>query len=185
MCGIGLSVKPAVTMQTLTAGTLLLEPQTVAHAREMFLTLSDPAIYEFENEPPPSEAYLIDRFSKLESRRSKDGSEHWLNWVIRLPSDELAGYVQATVVEASRAYIAYELASRFWRQGIGRAAVTAMLDELRTAYGVNDIYAILKARNFRSEGLLIHLGFSRVTDPAEFQIEFEADEIVMHRQALA
>lgn len=171
-------------MQILTVGTLRLEPQTAAHARDMFLVLSDPAIYEFENEPPPSEKYLFERFTKLESRRSGDGTEQWLNWVIRLPNHELAGYVQATVTASSLAYVAYELASRFWRQGIGRAAVTLMLDELRSAYGVNDFYAILKARNFRSEGLLIALGFSRVTDPAQFEIECEADEIVMHRQAL-
>jgi [ribosomal protein S5]-alanine N-acetyltransferase len=171
-------------MQTLCAGSLRLEPQLAAHAREMFSVLSDPAIYEFENEPPPSEKYLFERFTKLESRRSGDGTEQWLNWVIRLPSNELAGYVQATVTASSRAYVAYELASRFWRQGIGRAAVTLMLDELRSAYGVNDFYAVLKARNFRSEALLIALGFSRVTDPAQFEIEFEADEIVMHRQAL-
>jgi [ribosomal protein S5]-alanine N-acetyltransferase len=171
-------------MRSLADETLSLEPQLAAHAKEMFEVLSDPRIYEFENEPPPSEKYLFERFTKLESRRSGDGTEQWLNWVIRLPSNELAGYVQATVTASSRAYIAYELASRFWRQRIGSAAVTLMCDELRLTYGVTDFYAVLKARNFRSEGLLIALGFSRVTDPARFEIEFEADEIVMHRQAL-
>jgi hypothetical protein len=55
----------------------------------MFAVLCDPAIYEFENEPPPSVEWLRARFAKLESRRSPDGEEQWLNWVVRLPSSEL------------------------------------------------------------------------------------------------
>jgi [ribosomal protein S5]-alanine N-acetyltransferase len=149
----------------------------------MFIVLADPAIYEFENAPPASEAHLFERFAKLESRKSRDGSEHWLNWVIRLPSDELAGYVQATVTANGAAHIAYELSSRFWRRGIGIAAVRAMLDELRVGYGATHFYATLKARNFRSEALLTRLGFSLMTDPASASIEPESDEIVMEKFA--
>jgi [ribosomal protein S5]-alanine N-acetyltransferase len=65
------------------AGTLVLEPQVGAHAAEMFAVLSDPALYEFENAPPESQAFLERRFSLLESRVSPSGAEHWLNWVIR------------------------------------------------------------------------------------------------------
>lgn len=42
----------------------MLEPQVAAHASEMFDVLSDPAIYEFENEPPPSEAWLVERYAR-------------------------------------------------------------------------------------------------------------------------
>jgi [ribosomal protein S5]-alanine N-acetyltransferase len=171
-------------MRTLRTGAFVLEPQTAAHAPEMFAVLSDPAIYEFENAPPESEAYLLERFTKLESRQSRDGSEQWLNWVIRLPSGELAGYVQATVTQTGLAYVAYELASRFWRQGIGSASVQAMLDELSTHYRVTQFYAVLKARNFRSEAMLKALGFALHHDPEAAGIECEPDEIVMHRPAL-
>src|SRR5204863_9057171 len=84
-------------MRVIETGSLTLEPQTAAHAEEMFAVLSDPAIYEYENEPPPSLEGLRSRFTKLESRRSPSGGERWLNWVIRLPSSELIGYVQATL----------------------------------------------------------------------------------------
>ena len=90
-------------MRTLIATRCTLEPQVVAHAGEMFIVLSDPAIYEFENAPPVSKEWLTDRFAKLESRTSSDGTEHWLNWVVRLPNGELAGYVQATVQNISTA----------------------------------------------------------------------------------
>jgi [ribosomal protein S5]-alanine N-acetyltransferase len=170
-------------VRILHAGELTLEPQTATHAHEMFVVLSDPAIYEFENAPPPSEAYLSERFARLEARKSRDGSEQWLNWVIRTPDGELAGYVQATVTANHDAHVAYELSSRFWRRGIGSTAVSAMFDELRTGYAVKHFYATLKARNFRSEALLKYLGFSLMTDPASASIEPEPDEIVMHKVA--
>ena len=100
-------------MRTVLTPRLCLEPQIAAHADEMFAVLSDPAIYEFENAPPASVEWLRQRFTRLETRRSADGSEHWLNWVVRLPSSGLVGYVQATVSAGGNAAIAYELASRF------------------------------------------------------------------------
>src|SRR4030081_2543719 len=73
-------------MNTVETGGLTLEPQTAAHAQEMFAVLSDPAIYEYENEPAPSLEWLRARFTELESRLSPNGQEQWLNWVIRLPT---------------------------------------------------------------------------------------------------
>src|SRR3989442_10656364 len=117
-------------MHVIETGSLTLEPQTAAHAEEMFAVLSDPAIYEHENEPPPSLEWLRTRFAQLESRRSANGQEQWLNWVIRLPSSELIGYVQATVDRNGRAAIAYELSSPYWGRGLARQAVQAMISEL-------------------------------------------------------
>lgn len=100
-------------MRTIETARLVLEPQTATHAAEMFLVLSDPAIYEFENAPPPSVEWLHARFTKLETRCSADGREQWLNWVIRIRDSGLIGYVQATVHPDDRAGIAYELSSTY------------------------------------------------------------------------
>lgn len=148
-------------MNSVSAGPVVLEPLLAAHAAEMFEVLSDPAIYEFENAPPKSVAWLTERFAKLELRVSPDGTEQWLNWVIRLPSGALAGYVQATIARDCTAHIAYELASRYWRQGIGSAAVSGMLQELALDYGVCTCVATLKEPNYRSFALLQSLGFER------------------------
>ena len=147
----------------------------------MFLVLSDPAIYEFENAPPKSQAWLEERFARLESRHSANGHEQWLNWVIRLPSGALAGYVQATVTREFVAYIAYELASRFWRQRIGSIAVGAVLAELGGTYRVNTFVAILKSRNVRSMAFLRHLGFAAEPPVSLAPIQHEADELVMYK----
>jgi ribosomal-protein-alanine N-acetyltransferase len=162
-------------MSNVANGPIALEPQVAAHAAEMFEVLCDPAIYEFENSPPESLAWLAERFTRLESRASPDGMQRWLNWVIRLPTGALAGYVQATITPDGTAHIAYVLASRFWRQGIGSAAVKLMLAELAANYGVARFDATLKARNFRSLALLRSLGFES-TGPVD------GEEIVMCRQ---
>lgn len=156
-----------------------LEPLTAQHAPEMFAVLADPAIYEFENEPPASLEALTARYRRLGSRQSPDGKQRWLNWVIRLDTGEAAGYVQATVTQSGAAYVAYELASRFWRRGIGSAAVRAMIDKLRAEHGVELFFAVLKARNYRSEGLLRKIGFGAASEEEGEEFGREADEMVM------
>jgi RimJ/RimL family protein N-acetyltransferase len=145
----------------------------------MFTVLSDPAIYEFENAPPVTENWLTKRYERLESRGPDDGSEQWLNWVIRLPDGKLAGYVQATVLPDHTSYVAYELNSLYWRQGIGSSAVGAVLQELQEQYGVKVLVAVHKAKNYRSEGLLRKLGFGPASKKQEAQHRDEPDELVL------
>jgi [ribosomal protein S5]-alanine N-acetyltransferase len=168
-------------MQTLKTEFISLEPQTVDHANEMFVVLSDPAIYEFEDEPPASLAWLATRYKKLESRKSPDQSEYWLNWIVRLPTGELIGYVQATVAPSKPATIAYELNSRFWGKGYAKAALTLMLSELKESYGAVEGNAVLKAKNFRSKALLDSLHFSLASEQARLSLELADDEILMER----
>src|SRR5256885_15929378 len=76
-------------MRVIETGRLTLEPQTAAHAEEMFAVLSDPAIYEYENEPPPSLEWLRSRFTKLESRRSPSGGGRGAKLGLPLPRPPL------------------------------------------------------------------------------------------------
>jgi len=161
---------------------LRLEPQRAAHADEMFVVLSDPAIYAYENEPPQSLEGLRERFAALESRRSPNGREQWLNWVVRrLPQDDLIGYVQATLHPDGHASIAYELASAHWGRGLGSAAVGAMLRELAAQYGVQRYSAVLKQANTRSLRLLQRLGFALATPQVHLGHAVEHDEWLMQR----
>lgn len=165
-------------MHVIESASLILEPQTVAHAEEMFAVLSDPAIYEYENEPPPSLEWLRARFARLESRQSPDGQEQWLNWVIRLPTSELAGYVQATVRSNGRVAIAYELSSKYWGRGLASRAVQAMIADLLEHYQVRGLSAVFKRENHRSMRLLERLGFS-LASPEE---QVEPGELRMYRK---
>ncbi len=128
---------------------------------------------------------MEERFSRLESRKSADGTQTWLNWVVRLPGGELAGYVQATVFRSGQSLIAYELASRFWRQGIGRSAVSAMMSELHASHDMHTVVAILKTANYRSLGLLRSLGFRPAFPEQALEFSPQPDETVMVKRAAA
>ena len=149
----------------------------------MFVVLSDPAIYEFEGVPPPSVEKLAGGYQRKETRTSPDGREKWLNWVVRLPNDELAGYVQATVLASGAALLGYEFASRHWRHGIGSTSIKAMLEELVQTYSVHTFVAVLKVANYRSMGLLRNLGFAPGTAEDAKTYEAETDETVLLKTA--
>jgi [ribosomal protein S5]-alanine N-acetyltransferase len=168
-------------MRVIETSGLTLEPQLAAHAEEMFAVLSDPAIYEYENEPPPSVEWLRARFARLESRQSADGREQWLNWVIRLPTSELIGYVQATVHANGRAAIAYELSSAWWGRGLASAAVRAVIAELVQQHRVRSLGAVLKRDNQRSLRLLQRLGFSLASPDDHAKLGVEPGELLMQR----
>jgi [ribosomal protein S5]-alanine N-acetyltransferase len=170
-------------MRSIQTSSLTLEPQTAAHAEEMFAVLSDPAIYAFENEPPPSLEWLRARFTRLESRRSPDGRDLWLNWVIRVPASGLIGYVQATVRPDGSAAIAYELSSAYWGRGLARNALQAMMSELAGNYQVKVFFAVGKRENFRSVRLLERLGFSLAPPEPHAEHQVEPGEFLMRRAA--
>ena len=149
-----------MSQRLLSTPRLLLEPQLPSHAPAMFPLLCDPALYQFENAAPSSEAWLAQRFERLASRRSPDGLEHWLNWVLRRRDGAVViGFVQATVRADGRALVAYVLGSRSWGQGFAAEAVQAMLVELAGAWRVSLALAVFKRGNLRSRGLLQRLGF--------------------------
>ncbi|HSC98176.1 MAG TPA: GNAT family N-acetyltransferase, partial [Casimicrobiaceae bacterium] len=77
----------------------------------MFTLLQDPALYRYENEAPPSLEWLEERFRRLETRRSADGNEQWLNWVVRLRGSSLIGFVQATLRKDRTGAVAYVFGS--------------------------------------------------------------------------
>jgi RimJ/RimL family protein N-acetyltransferase len=173
----------AGVMRVLATSRLSLHPQASRHADAMFNVLSDPAIYEFENAPPESIEWLRARFAKLESRRSPDGSQHWLNWVIALRAGALIGYVQATVHRDGHAAIAYILDSRYWGQGYANEATSAMISELIQRYRVRELTAVLKRANQRSQKMLLRLRFVEADMPRATLAAIDADEILMTRAA--
>ena len=147
-------VKPIVT----------LEPRTAAHAEALFAVLAEPALYEFiEEDPPASVELLRERFARSESRRSPDGSQQWLNWVVRDEALNAAGYVQATVAADLQTHIAYVFGSAFWGQGIASAAVAQMLAIVAAEFGVTTFFAVAERKNGRSVRLAERLGFVEVS----------------------
>jgi len=167
----------AMGMQTLKAGSLCLEPMTVAHAEAMFDVLADSEIYRYLDYPaPPSIEHLRDLYARLEKRQSPDCTETWLNWVVRKPGETPMGYVQSTVLPSGDAWVAYVLNSRHWGGGVAHAATQAMMAHLASAYDVKRFMATVEVENVRSIRLLERLEFRMATADETGARELTASE---------
>jgi RimJ/RimL family protein N-acetyltransferase len=147
-------------MQTIVTARLELEPLTQAHAEPMFALLADPKIYRYlDFGPSPSLDHLRAVYAQRETRTSHDGRQIWLNWVLRNRSEELIGYVQASIEAPGSAWVGYILSSRYWGHGYAREAAGAMLEHLAKNYGIMSYMAAVEANNLRSISVLKKLGF--------------------------
>ena len=119
-------------------------------------------MYRFvPQDPPESLAKLQARYKFLESRSSPDQSEAWLNWAVRLKSDETCvGVVQVTLPRDGRAQLAYEIGVPFWRRGFATEACRRVIESLFNQ-GATEVRAELDTRNVASIALLERLGFKR------------------------
>ena len=159
-------------MKPLLADDLVLEPLEARHAPAMFEVLKDPGLYTYlDHPPPPNVDHLRGLYTKLESRKSPDGGEHWLNWIV-IPRDHgPVGYVQSTVTPHA-AWIAYVFASLHWGRGYATRAAQAMIDHLERDYSVLRFLATVEAENAPSIRVLLRLGFKQATgkQPAEHEL---------------
>lgn len=79
---------------------LRLTPLQLTDAQAMITVLGDPELYVCTGGRPPSIAELLRQYARQAVGVSPDGSQLWLNWIIR-EHGQPRGYVQATVIEHS------------------------------------------------------------------------------------
>jgi ribosomal-protein-alanine N-acetyltransferase len=175
-------------MRPLVTPRLRLEPLTVAHADALFAMHCDPLHQRFlDHGAPASLQALRERHARLESRRSADGREHWLNWALVALNDDIGdgalGVVQATVLEDGAAWIAYEVTRTHWGRGLAGEAVRAMLPHLVQHYGAERFLATVDRRNERSWRLLERLDFERASDAAVQAMEVRSGDWLYQRAA--
>ena len=159
-----------------------LELRTAAHAEAMFAVLADPALYEFvdENSPVSVEA-LRDKFARSESRKSPDGFEQWLNWVVRGPTSEVAGYVQATVEANLETNVAYMFGKAHRGQGLATQAVARMLAIVASEFGVTRFFIVAERANPRSIRVAERLGFVPAEAALALHKGIAATDVLMQR----
>lgn len=142
---------------------LTLEPLAVAHADAMVSVLAEPDMYAFTGGTPPTRDDLERRYRKQSAGRSPDGTQGWLNWVLRITaSGALAGTVQATVDRHDDdvvAAIAWVVARREQGRGYAGEAATAMASWLR-AHGVTTLTASIHPDHLASHAVARRVGLS-------------------------
>ncbi|MBC8066559.1 MAG: GNAT family N-acetyltransferase [Chlorobia bacterium] len=142
---------------------LKIEPLEKRHAAELHPILSDPRIYTYIPQDPPSLSALQIRYELLETRSSPDGTEAWLNWALRLQHEGVCiGTIQATISPGQTALIAYELGPDYWGKGYATEALTWLLNEWKETHEVATAEALVDTRNQASIRLLERFAFERI-----------------------
>lgn len=116
---------------------LAVEPLNRGHAAELFPVLDDPRLHEFTGGSPLPLPELTERFTRLESRCSGDGSEIWCNWVLRERRTGVAvGTIQATLPAggpgSGPAQVAWTVATNVQGRGYATEAARSLVDRLRS-----------------------------------------------------
>jgi RimJ/RimL family protein N-acetyltransferase len=108
---------------------LLLEPVRADHAVEMAPVLDDQRLHDFIGGRPATLEELRARYIQLVAGHSADGSQGWLNWVVRHRRSGVAvGTVQATLRSNGgvMAEVAWVIAAAHQGQGYAKEASAAM-----------------------------------------------------------
>ena len=155
---------PADDLLQISTARLDLIPLTAADADDLFPVLDDPTLGRFTGETPPADVEAVRvGFARWEARRSPDGAELWLNWVVRRREDARAiGLMQATVGDGDAA-IAWTIGSAFQRQGFATEAGHALIAWLRETLGVQVIVGSIHPDNIASQTAAYRVGL-RPTD---------------------
>ena len=154
---------------------LSLEPLVPADAREMACVLADPALYSFTGGNPSTVDELTARYLRQVHGHSDDGSELWLNWIVRLRVDGTAvGYVQATVNnETETADVAWVIGTSHQGNGYAREAVTAMATWLREG-GVTHLSAHVHPEHNASQGIARAIGLQATTVAVDGEVRWQS-----------
>jgi RimJ/RimL family protein N-acetyltransferase len=104
-------------------------------ATELFGVLDDPALHAFTGGEPLGLDALTQRYARLATRHSPDGSQIWANWLLRTRSDRRAvGTLQATLPaggpNAGFAEVAWVVGSDWQGQGLASEAAASLVDRL-------------------------------------------------------
>lgn len=160
----------------LRSARLELEPLRFEHAAEAFELFDDPRLHTWTGGEPATRDELETRFARQSVGRSRDGSQGWLNWMLRHRDTELlVGTVQATLERDGhgelRAELAWVVASDQQRRGYAREAAVVVADWLR-ACGVAALLAHVHPDHGASVGVARAVGLRATTTVVDGEVRW-------------
>lgn len=146
----------------LRSARLMLEPLELGHADEAFDAFDDPRLHTYTGGQPASLDELRARFARQVVGRSADGSQGWLNWMLRRQdTDQLVGTVQATLSldedDGLQAELAWVVASDQQGRGYASEAAVAVAGWLRE-HAVGILIADIHPEHHASAGVARAVG---------------------------
>ena len=139
----------------------------------MFDVLTDKRLHEFVGGQPLELEPLRDRYRALARGQSADGTQSWLNWIVRhLGEDRAVGTVQATLSrgdEGLHAVIAWVVGTPWQGRGIAGEAAVILVRWLERR-GIDLITANIHPRHVASQKVALRAGLrvtSSITEEGE------------------
>jgi ribosomal-protein-alanine N-acetyltransferase len=141
---------------------LVLRQIVQSDAEALFATFSDPAVMEFYGDPPHRS--IKDSRELIRRQQQWYAQRAGVRWGITLTgaSDTVIGSCGFFLFddEFRRAEMGYELARAYWRQGIMREALGAIITYAFANTHLHRIEAVVNGANEPSKALLLTLGFT-------------------------
>lgn len=166
--------------EPLDAPRLHLEPLRVDHAQAAAAALDDPGLHVFIGGSPASAEQLADRFRRQVLGHSQDGSQGWLNWMLRRrDTGQLVGTVQATLRRdgdsdrdgAVAAGLAWVVTTDQQGQGFAQEAAGAVVAWLRGS-GVTRLECCIHPGNAPSIGVARALGLVATSEIIDGEVRW-------------
>jgi RimJ/RimL family protein N-acetyltransferase len=134
--------------------------------------LDDPTLHTFIGGNPATLQELHVRYAQQVVGQSPDGSQRWLNWIVRRRDDgQAVGFVQATISEQagdSTADLAWVVAASQQRRGYAWEAAQLMADWLRQQH-VHLVVAHVHPQHHASSAVARWIGLT----PSDTQVDGE------------
>jgi RimJ/RimL family protein N-acetyltransferase len=180
---------------------LELEPLSVDHADAMVDVLASPSLHTFIGGEPPSHAELEARYRRQSVGASPDGSQGWLNWVVRERSGPSVGTVRATLratVHTApdgdspddelpgglQADVAWVIGPASQGRGYATEAAAAMVEWLvagegrpldAAGIGITRVVAFIHPDHVASAAVAAHLGLAPTPELEDGEIRWDRD----------
>lgn len=167
---------PWLEAAPLRSARLTLEPLRVEHAADAFDVLDDPRLHTYTGGEPATRDELHARFTRQVVGCSPDGSQGWLNWMLRRQDTGLlVGTVQATLErdshDALHAELAWVVASDQQGSGYAREAAVVVAHWLRER-GVAELLAHVHPDHEASAGVARAVGLRATTTVVDGEVRW-------------
>ena len=133
-----------------------LDPLTPADAAALHAVLDDPELHRWTGGAPATADQWRARVDRWQTGRSPDGTQRWLNWVVRDDAGHVVGHLQATVTGRT-AELAWVIGSRWQGRGYATAAARSAAALLR-ADGAETLCARIRPGHLASQQVALALG---------------------------
>ena len=153
-----------------------LEPLRIEHADELMPVLNDSMLHTYTGGEPADLAQLRARYRRQLVGRSPDGSQRWLNWLVRGEDGQALGTVQATVSEKEdelAAEVAWVIGTAHQGQGYAREAAEVLVTWLRHQ-GVQTLIAHVHPQHAASKAVARAVGLAPTETLLDGEVRWEA-----------